>query len=72
MGLLAGGAARGLLWSVEALVVGLDLDVVVSCAGSVCSGAGLSSSLFMTVSLSFQVTDFLGFEGDVSFSVSTV
>ena len=38
MGLLAGGAARGLLWSVEALVVGLDLDAVVSCAGSVCSG----------------------------------
>ena len=28
MGLLAGGAARGLLWSVEALVVGPDLDVV--------------------------------------------
>ena len=72
MGLLAGGAARGLLWSVEALVVGLDLDVVVSCAGSVCSGAGLSSSMIMTVTSSFQVTVFLGFEGDVSFSVSTV
>ena len=35
MGLLVGGAARGLLWSVEALVVGLDLGEVVSCTGSV-------------------------------------
>ena len=72
MGLLVGGAARGLLWSVEALVVGLDLDVVASCGGSIWSGTGLSSSWLMTVSLPYQVTDFVGSEGDVSFSVSTV
>ena len=72
MGLLVGGAARGLLWSIEALVVGLDRDVVASFIGSVCSGVGLSSSLLMTVSLSFQVTDFVGSVGDVSFSVSTM
>ena len=72
MGLLVGGAARGLLWSVEALVVGLDLDVVVSFVDSVWSGAGFSFSLSMTVSLPSQVTDFVGSEGDVSFSVSTV
>ena len=72
MGLLVGGAARGLLWSVEALVVGLDRDEVVSFSGSVWSGAGLSSSLLMTVSLSFQVTDFVAAVGDMSFSVSTM
>ena len=72
MGLLVGGAARGLLWSVEALVVGLDLDVVVSVSGSLFSGCGVSSSWLMTVSLPSRVTDFVGSEGDVSFSVSTV
>ena len=72
MGLLVGGAARGLLWSAEALVTGLDLDVVVSFAGSIWSGTGVSSSLLMTVSLPSQVTDFVGSEGDVSSSVSTV
>ena len=72
MGLLVGGAARGLLWSVEALVVGLDLDVVVSFADSIRSGTVFSSSSLMTVSLPSQVTDFVGSEGDVSSSVSTV
>ena len=72
MGLLVGGAARGLLWNEEALVVGLDRDVVVSSTFSACSGVELSSSLLMTVSFSFQVTDFVGSVGDVSFSVSTM
>ena len=72
MGLLVGGAARGLLWSAEALVTGLDLDVVVSFAGSIWLGIGVSSSLLMTVSLPSQVTDFVGSEGVVSSSVSTV
>ena len=72
MGLLVGGAARGLLWSAEALVAGLDLDVFVSLSGSFCSGSGVSSSWLMTVSLPSQVTDFVGSEGDVSSSVSTV
>ena len=34
MGLLVGGAVRGLLWSAAALVTGLDLDVFVSLVGS--------------------------------------
>ena len=72
MGLLVGGAARGLLWNEEALVVGLDRDVVVSSTFSARSGVGLSSSLLMTVSFSFQVTDFVGSVGDVSFFVSTM
>ena len=38
MGLLVGGAVRGLLWSAEALVTGLDLDVFVSLDGSVYAG----------------------------------
>ena len=72
MGLLVGGAARGLFWNEEALVVGLDRDVVVSSIFAVCSGVGLSFSLLMTVSFSFQVTDFMVSVGDVSFSVSTM
>ena len=66
MGLLVGGAACGLP---EALVVGLD---IASFCGSFWSGAGVSFSLLMTVSLPSQVTAFGGFEGDVSSSVSTV
>ena len=72
MGLLVGGAVRGLLWSAEALVTGLDLDVFVSFAGSLWLGIGVSSSLSMTVSLLLQVTDFVGSEGVVSSTVSTV
>ena len=72
MGLLVGGAARGLLWNEEALVVGLDRDVVVSSIFTACSGVGLLFSLLMTVSFSFQVTDFMVSVGDVSFSVSTM
>ena len=67
-----GGAACGLPWSAEALVAGLDLDVFVSFSGSFWSGTGVSSSSLMTVSLPSQVTDFVGSEGDVSSSVSTV
>ena len=67
-----GGAVRGLLWSSEALVTGLDLDVFVSFDGSLWSGIGVSSSLSMTVSLLLQVTDFVGSEGVVSSNVSTV
>ena len=55
----------------EALVVGLDLLEVVACAGPVWFGAGLSASKVMTVASSFQVTDFLGFAGDVPSPVST-
>ena len=72
MGLLVGGAARGLFWNEEALVVGLDRDVVVSSIFIACSGVGLSFSLLMTVSFSFQVTYFTVSVGDVSFSVSTM
>ena len=67
-----GGAVRGLLWSAEALVTGLDLDVFVSLAGSPRLGTEVSSLLSMMVSLSSQVTDFVGSEGDVSSTVSTV
>ena len=67
-----GGAVRGLLWSSEALVTGRDLDVFVSLAGSPRLGTGVSSLLLMMVLLSFQVTDFVGSEGDVSSTVSTV
>ena len=67
-----GGAVRGLLWSGEALVIGLDLDVFMSLAGSPRLGTGVSSLLLMMVLLSFQVTDFVGSEGDVSSTVSTV
>ena len=67
-----GGAVRGLLWSSEALVTGLDLDGFMSFAGSPRSGAGVSSLLLMMVLLSFQVTDFVGSEGDVSSAFSTV
>ena len=69
MGLLVGGAARGLFWNEEALVVGLDRDVVVSSIFSACSGVGLSFSLLMTASFSFQVTDFVVSVGDVSQSL---
>ena len=72
MGLLVGGAVRGLLWSAEALVTGLDLDVFVSFAGSLWLGIEVSSSWSMTVSLSLHVTDFVGSEGVVSSTVSTV
>ena len=72
MGLLVGGAVRGLLWSAEALVTGLDLDVFVSFAGSPRLGTEVSSLLSMMVSLLFQVTDFVGSEGAVSSTVSTV
>ena len=67
-----GGAVRGLLWSAEALVTGLDLDVLVSLAGSPRLGTEVSSLLSMMVSLSFQVTDFASSEGAVSYTVSTV
>ena len=67
-----GGAVRGLLWSSEALVTGLDLDVFVSLAGSPRLETEVSSLLSMMVSLSFQVTDFASSEGAVSSTVSTV
>ena len=67
-----GGAVRGLLWSSEALVTGLDLDVFMSLAGSPRLGTGVSSLLLMMVFLSFQVTDFIVSEGDVTSSFSTV
>ena len=72
IGLLVGGAARGLFWNEEALVAGLDRNVVVSSVFAVCSGVGLSISLLMIVSLLSQVTDFTISVGDVSFSVSTM
>ena len=72
MGLLVGGAVRGLLWSAEALVTGLDLDVFVSLVGSPRWGTEVSSLLSMMVSLSFQVTDFVCSGGGVSSTVSTV
>ena len=67
-----GGAVRGLLWSSEALVTGLDLDGFMSLAGSPRLGAGVSSLLLMMVFLSFQVTDFIVSEGDVTSTFSTV
>ena len=67
-----GGAVRGLLWSSEALVTGLDLDGFVSFAGSPRSGVGVSSLLSMVVLLLFQVTDFAGSAGHVSSAFSTV
>ena len=72
IGLLVGGAVCDLFWIEEALVVGLDRNEVVSSVFAVCSGVGLSISLLMIVSLSFQVTDFTVSVGDVSFSVSTM
>ena len=72
IGLLVGGAERGLFWNEEALVAGLDSNVVVSSVFAVCSGVEFSFSLLMTVSFSFQVTDFTISVGDVSFSVSTM
>ena len=67
-----GGAVRGLLWSTEALVTGLDLDVFVPLVGSSRWGTEVSSLLFMMVMLSSQVTDFVCFGGGVSSTVSTV
>ena len=71
MGLLVGGAVRGLLWSAEALVTGLDLDVSVSHVESPWWGTEVSSLLSMMVSVSLQVTDFVGSGGGVSSTVST-
>ena len=67
-----GGAVRGLLWSAEALVTGLDLDVFVPLVGLSRWGTEVSSLLFMMVMLSSQVTDFVCFGGGVSSTVSTV
>ena len=66
-----GGAVRGLLWSAEVLVTGLDLDVFEPLVGSSRWGTEVSS-LFMMVMLSSQVTDFVCFGGGVSSTVSTV
>ena len=72
MGLLVGGAVRGLLWSAAVLVTGLDLDVFVPLVGSSRWGTEVSSLLSMMVMLSSQVTDFVCSGGGVSSTVSTV